>query len=40
LKDKKTKSKLRIFINIIFALIIGFLVVYPTILYGRYFLIK
>ena len=40
MKTKKTKSKMRIFVNIIFSLIIGFLVVYPTILYGRHFLIK
>lgn len=36
----KSKDKMAFVVRILISLVIGFLVVYPTIVYGRHFLIK
>lgn len=36
----KSKEKIAFVVRILISLVIGFLVVYPTIVYGRHFLIK
>jgi hypothetical protein len=38
--DMKSKGKTAFVVKILLSLVIGFLVVYPTIVYGRHFLIK